>query len=878
MPQTGAFWGILRGMAGAPTPSMQQYLKAKAEHPDCMVLFRMGDFYETFYDDAIEAARILDIALTSRNKEASDPVPMAGVPWHSVSAYIQRLIDAGKRIAICEQMEDPKQAKGLVKRDVVRVITPGVLLDSELSDPSESNHLACLLRDPRGWAAVALDASTGDFSGTFATTKNDLRLFIDRLVPREILLFEPDDEVLAMVPAAVVLRTMLTPADLDPSKLTADQCRLFHQVDAGIVPAAAAVLNYVGRTHPALLPTVRPLVRAVASETMALPTTTIRNLELLSTTSGDRQRGCLFAFLNRTRTGMGARLLRQWMLAPLASTQAIDTRQALIAGLVDAPTERGAIRTALAGIPDMERLLTRLAGGNSSARDLKSLASGVRGMSEAAAVIRGSGLDALAVLAHESCDLGEVADQIDRIFLQDAPSTVKDGGMVGRGVSAELDLALDMAENGRRYIAEYEASERVRSGISKLRVKYNRVFGYTIEIPNSAAVNVPDDFIRRQTLANAERFTTHRLSELERQVSTSEETSKDLQFQIFEKWRLAIMDRHDAVQELASNIAVLDVVSTLAEIAHSNGWSRPEVNDGKAIEIIDGRHPIVEASIPGGTFVPNDFILDGTETNLTIITGPNMSGKSTIMRQVAIIVLLAHMGSWVPAREARIGITDAIHTRVGAMDDIAAGRSTFMVEMSEAAEMLSRATERSLLILDEIGRGTSTFDGVAIAWAIAEHIQDKIRCRTLFATHYHELTDLIRSIPAARNQSVAVKEWGHEVLFLRKLVDGPASRSYGIQVARLAGLPDEVIARAREVLANLENSELDAVGRPVLARSRRRAPVQVIPQLDLFGTCDPGPDPLVVELAGLDPERMTPIDALSTLAALVARARQRKDA
>ncbi len=877
MPQTGAIWGILRGMAGAPTPSMQQYLKAKAEHPDCMVLFRMGDFYETFYDDAIEAARILDIALTSRNKEASDPVPMAGVPWHSVSAYIQRLIDAGKRIAICEQMEDPKLAKGLVKRDVVRVITPGVLLDSELSDPSQSNHLACLLRDPRGWAAVALDASTGDFSGTFATSKNDLRLFIDRLVPREILMFEPDEEVLAMVPAGVVLRTMLTPADLDPSRLTADQRRLFHQIDAGVVPAAAAVLNYVGRTHPALLPTVRPLVRAVASETMALPTTTIRNLELLSTTSGDRQRGCLFAFLNRTRTGMGARLLRQWMLAPLASTQAIAARQALIAGLVDAPTERGAIRTALAGIPDMERLLTRLAGGNSSARDLKSLASGVHGMSEAAAVIRGSGLDALAVLVRESGDLLEVADQIDRIFLQDAPSTVKDGGMVGRGVSTELDLALDMAENGRRYIAEYEASERVRSGISKLRVKYNRVFGYTIEIPNSAAVNVPDDFIRRQTLANAERFTTHRLSELERQVSTAEETSKDLQFQIFEKWRLAIMDRHDAVQEMALDIAVLDVVSTLAEIAHSNGWSRPEVNDGKAIDIIDGRHPIVEASIPNGTFVPNDFILDGTETNLTIITGPNMSGKSTIMRQVAIIVLLAHMGSWVPAREARIGITDAIHTRVGAMDDIAAGRSTFMVEMSEAAEMLSRATERSLLILDEIGRGTSTFDGVAIAWAIAEHIQDKIRCRTLFATHYHELTDLIRSIPAARNQSVAVKEWGHEVLFLRKLVDGPASRSYGIQVARLAGLPDEVIARAREVLANLENSELDAVGRPVLARSRRRAPVQVIPQLDLFGTCDPGPDPLVVELAGLDPERMTPIDALSTLAALVARARQRND-
>jgi len=859
---------------------MQQYLKAKAEHPDCMVLFRMGDFYETFYEDARDAARILDIALTSRNRDAEDPVPMAGVPWHSVSGYIQKLIDAGKKIAICEQMEDPKLAKGIVRRDVVRVITPGVLLDTELTDPSESNHLLCLLRDDRGWAAAALDASTGDFFGTFTTSDNDLRLFLDRLIPREALVYLPDDALLAMLPQSIRLTTSLTPADTDLGRLDADRMALFANFDpSGLLgSAAASILSYVNRTHPALLPTIRPFRDTVASETMSLPNTTVRNLELLSTTSGDRSRGCLFAFLNRTRTGMGARLLRQWMLAPLSDADGIRARQDRIRTLFDAPTERQRIRDALTGIPDIERLLTRLAGGSCSARDLKSLAAGIEGMRKAAWVIRETPLDALVDLADVPPALLDLATTIDRIFVQDAPSTVKDGQMIARGVSDELDRAMDMAENGRRYIAMYEAEERTRSGIPKLRVKYNRVFGYTIEIPTSSASRVPADFVRRQTLANAERFTTARLSELEHQVMTAEETSKELQFQMFEQWRLATLGLRTGLQQLADGIATLDVISTLAEVAHSNGWTRPSIAESRVISIIDGRHPIVEASIPDGTFVPNDFVLDGTTTSMVIITGPNMSGKSTIMRQVAIIVLLAHMGSFVPARQADIGITDAIYTRVGAMDDIAAGRSTFMVEMSEAAEMLSRATERSLLILDEIGRGTSTFDGVAIAWAIAEYIQDRIRCRTMFATHYHELTDLVRSIPAARNQSVAVKEWGNEVLFLRKLIDGPASRSYGIQVARLAGLPDDIIIRSREVLANLENSELDAVGRPMLARSRRRAgPTESTSQLDLFGaSCASQPDPLVLELADIDTDRLTPIDALARLATLAQAARERK--
>ncbi len=858
---------------------MQQYLKAKAEHPDCIVLFRMGDFYETFFDDAVDASALLDLTLTSRNKDDPNPIPMAGVPYHAIQGYLSRLVGAGRKVAICEQMEDPKQAKGIVRREVVRVVTPGVMLDTEISDPTRANHLVCVLTDGRGFAVAALDASTGDFRGAFTTTQDDLRMALARLVVREVLVpVEGFGEAAGIVDDTVreagAIRSDLKATDMEEADL-GDAAR-------GVLPppappllrvAATALLSYLGRTHAALLMTVRPFTSLAVGSTMTLPATTVRNLELLASTAGGRDGPTLLGFMNQTRTGMGARLLRTWLLAPLTAPAAIDARLDRVQALVEEPTVREGVRTALGGTPDLERLLTRLAGGSASARDVNAVARGVRALQSVAELLSRSGRPALAGIATVHPDLVDLATGIETTFVDDPPPTTRDGGMIRRGVRGDLDEALDMAANGRTYIARYEAAQRERTGLATLKVRYNRVFGYTIEVSRGQAARVPDDYQRRQTLVNAERYTTTELSELESQVASADERSVAIQQEVFEDWRRQVLDARVQVQALADALAAIDVPACLADLAHRHDWCRPKITADRTLSISDGRHPIVEAALPRGTFVPNDFDVDGETCTMTIITGPNMSGKSTIMRQVALIVLLAQMGSYVPARRARIGAADAIFTRVGAMDDLAAGRSTFMVEMAEAAEMLARATDQSLVILDEIGRGTSTFDGVAIAWAVAEHIQYRIGCRTLFATHYHELTDLVRSVPRARNCSVAVKEWGGEVLFLRKLVDGPASKSYGIQVARLAGLPDEVIARAREVLANLEAAELDAVGQPRLARVRRNALRAATGQLDLFATAAEAPDPLVVRLGEIDTERMTPIDALQVLTDLAAAAR-----
>lgn len=866
-------------MADAPTPSMQQYLKAKAEHPDCIVLFRMGDFYETFYDDAVEAATLLDLALTSRNKDDPNPIPMAGVPYHAIQGYLSRLVEAGRKVAICEQMEDPRQAKGIVRREVVRVVTPGVALDTEIADPTRANHLVCVLADGRGFALAALDASTGDLRGAFVTTTDDLRMALGRLVVREVLVpaggfGDAADVIDDAVREAGAIRTDLRLADMDAEDLDAAALAVLPPpTPPSLRAAATAVMAYLGRTHAALVATVRPFAALAVGSTMTLPMTTVRNLELLASAAGGRSGPSLLGFLNQTRTGMGARLLRTWLLAPLTDPNAINARLERVQALVLEPTVRDGIRAALTGTPDLERLLTRLAGGSASARDLNAIARGVRTLRTVCDLLARSDQPALSGIAAVDPALVDLAQGIQDTFVEDPPPTTRDGGMVRRGVRPDLDAALDMAEHGRAYIARYEAEQRERTGIPTLKVRYNRVFGYTIEVSRGQSARVPDDYQRRQTLANAERYTTTALSELESQVATADERSVAIQQQTFDDWRERVLAARVQVQGLADALAAIDVPCCMADLAQRHDWCRPQVAADRGLSITDGRHPIVEDALPRGTFVPNDFDLDGESCTLTIITGPNMSGKSTIMRQVALIVLLAQMGSFVPARRARIGVADAIFTRVGAMDDLAAGRSTFMVEMSEAAEMLSRATDRSLVILDEIGRGTSTFDGVAIAWAVAEHIQARIGCRTLFATHYHELTDLVRSVPRARNCSVAVREWGGEVLFLRKLVDGPASKSYGIQVARLAGLPDEVIARAREVLANLEAAELDAVGRPRLARGRRESLRTATGQLDLFAAAAEAPDPLVLRLGALDPERMTPLDALQVLTDLVAAAR-----
>jgi DNA mismatch repair protein MutS len=840
----------------------------------------MGDFYETFFEDAIEAARILDLTLTSRNKDDPNPIPMAGVPHHAAPGYIARLIEAGRKVAICEQMEDPRQAKGIVRREVVRVITPGVLLDTELADSSQANHLVCAVSDERGWSIAALDASTGVLSGAFVTEREDLPRILGRLVVREVLLPDgTDDHLRVLLCATGALATGIPAADMEAGSLPKGSSAVLpaEPAPSSLVRAATALLAYLGRTHKALLDTVQPFERLAVAETMFLPQTTIRNLELLSSTASGRPSGSLFHHLNRTRTPMGARELRARLLAPLIDPGAIDRRLDQVAAFHDEPALRTQVRDALAGVPDVERLLTRLAAGSASARDLNATARAITALESIASMLSASDLPALSNMAVMSPALPPVAKGIETTFVDDPPPAIRDGGMIRRGIRSDLDEAMDMAGNGRQYIARYEAAERERTGIPTLKIRYNRVFGYTIEVTRSQSDKVPDNYQRRQTLTGAERFTTRELSDLEATVASADERSRTLQVEVFEEWRGRVLDKRSELQELARSLAGIDVACCLAELAHHSGWCRPGMTLGRGLRMLDARHPIVEHSLPTGTFVPNDFVLDGERETLTILTGPNMAGKSTVMRQVAICVLLAQTGSFVPAREAEIGVADAIFTRVGAMDDLAAGRSTFMVEMSEAAEMLARATDRSLVILDEIGRGTSTFDGVAIAWSVAEHIQYRIGCRTLFATHYHELTDLVRSVPRARNQSIAVKEWGGEVLFLRKLVDGPASKSYGIQVARLAGLPDEVIQRAKEVLSNLEAAELDAVGRPLLARAGGggRSGVRSAGQMELFAAVtEPEPDPLLEELATVDVDRVTPMEALQLLADLVARARK----
>jgi len=848
---------------------MQQYLRAKAEHPDCILLFRIGDFYETFYEDAVEVSQLLDIALTSRNKDDPNPVPMAGVPWHSVSGYIQRLVEAGRKVAIAEQMEDPKQAKGLVRREVVRVVTPGVLLDTELPDPSSANHLVCAVRGEREVALVALDASTGAFAGAVLTGPKDLEVALSRLTVREVLLPEGTDERLEAVMRG--LGALVSPVPMPDLSLIPDKVRDRLPPAPAPTPlrlAGAAILSYLARTHPALLACVCDFKPLVSTPTITLPPSTIRNLELLTTVAGGRSHGSLFHFLNRTETAMGARLLRSWLLAPLSDPADIEARIEMVAALFNEPAIRARVRADLKGVADVERVLTRLAGGNPSARDLNALAGAAQALARAAQHVQGlSPFKGLAVVPEE---LLEVARDIAATFVPDPPPYTREGGMVRRGVNEELDRAVAMAEDGRRFIAEYEARERSRTGIAALKVRYNRVFGYTIEVPRSQQARVPPEYERRQTLAGAERYTTRELTELERQVGSAEERSRAIESEVFETFRQRVVALSSPFQALAQTVARLDALACLAELAHAHNWCRPRVTGERRIRLVAARHPIVEASLPAGTFVPNDYEMDGTAVTMDIITGPNMAGKSTLMRQVAIAVILAQMGSFVPAQEAEIGVVDGVWTRVGAMDDLAAGRSTFMVEMAEVAEMLDRATDRSLLILDEVGRGTSTFDGVAIAWAVAEHIQNKIGCRTLFATHYHELTELPRSVPRVRNLSIAVKEWGGEVLFLRRLVDGPASKSYGIQVARLAGLPPEVLSRAREVLANLEAGELDVMGQPVLARGKRKAAPRAS-QLELFAT---SPHPIVARLATLDPDRLTPIEALQLLADLAAEARK----
>jgi len=806
----------------ATTALMRQYLEVKAQVPDAIVFFRLGDFYEMFYEDAIYASRVLSLTQTTRDKGKENPVPMCGVPHHSARGYIARLTELGRRVAICEQLEDPKLVKGLVKRGVVRIVTPGVILDEESLEPRAPNYVAAVAGESRdGFGLAFIDVTTGDFRATEAATSEGLIDELARVDPREILVPRGQSDLAALFRRAYP-RLAQTPISIDdePEPISAladglgpglDRDGLARAPQACL--AASRVLRYVRATQlSAPLPVAR-LELFRRDEFLVIDEQARSHLELTETMLERKRQGSLLDTLDVTATAMGGRLLRRWLLFPLLDLARIRRRHDAIERLVEKQSAREASRKILSELGDIERLVSRARLGVASPRDLVVLGRSLQQLPDLAAALQQAS-DPLVALAKggtgaDLLDLGQdlaqdIADRIVATLEDNAPAITKEGGFIRSGVSAELDELRAIASGGRDQILAIEARERERTGIASLKVKYNSVFGYYIEITRAHLANVPADYTRKQTVANAERFVTAELADYEAKILGADERRVALEQSLFASLRDEVGAAAARVLALAGRVAAADVVAALAEQAHHHGYCRPVVDDSEVLELWDSRHPVVERLAATGGFVPNDLRLDTEREQILIVTGPNMAGKSTLIRQAALSVILAQAGSFVPARAARIGLCDRVFTRVGAGDNLARGESTFLLEMRETAHILRHATRRSLIILDEIGRGTSTYDGVSIAWAVAEYLHDVVGARTLFATHYHELCDLHDSHPRVQNVSVAAREWKGEVVFLRKLTPGGTSRSFGIEVAKLAGLPSTVVGRAHAILEQLQ--------------------------------------------------------------------------
>jgi len=866
------------------SPLMRQYREIKRGYPDAVLLFRVGDFYEMFYEDAQIASKLLSITLTSRDKSSANPVPLCGVPYHAAQGYIAKLLKTGRTVALCEQVEDPKLAKGLVRREVVRLYTPGTLIDTEFLSPRESHFLtAVAFSDTTALSAkgqsviglACLDVSTGEFWITeFHGAQAEIQLMdeLARLEPREVL--HPDSHAnvgsclthlqgprLCARPsasfnpkdAAQALQTQFAVQSLDGFG-----CR---GLSTGI-GAAGAVLRYVRETQPtASLAHLRRIHTRWSGDAMHLDSATIRNLELVRPL-GEHRSGqdqpTVLSVLDRTVTAMGSRLLRDWLVRPLLDCAAIHARLEAVGELKDRIQQRVSLRTALRDVQDVARLGTRVTLGVAGPRELLALKQSLGSLPELRSHLQPFGASLLAAVRDSWDDCRDVHDAIEQAVNPDAPMSLRDGGIIREGYHAGIDELRKASTEGKGWIASLEAKERERTGIDSLKIRYNQVFGYYIEITKTHLTRIPPDYIRKQTLVNAERFMTPELKELEERVTGAELTLLTLEQELFEQLRGRLTSEVSRLYTMAQAVALLDVLAGLAETAALHRYIKPLVNESSTILIREGRHPVVEQLNNDLTFVPNDTSLDCEGNRLVILTGPNMAGKSTYLRQVALIVLLAQIGSFVPATEAHIGLVDRIFTRVGASDNLAAGQSTFMVEMIESAHILNSATVRSLILLDEIGRGTSTYDGLSIAWAIAEHIQDRryLGARTLFATHYHEMTQLEGLREGIKNYCVAVQERDGDVVFLRKIVPGGADRSYGIHVAKLAGLPTSVIERAQEVLAQLERTD-STTATPTLSSEQR--PTQV---------SHPHAHPIVDEVRQIDLFSMTPLDALNRLADL----------
>jgi DNA mismatch repair protein MutS len=865
--------------AGA-TPAMRQYFEAKRQHRDAILFFRMGDFYEMFYEDALTAARALELTLTSRSKDSSGgAIPMCGVPHHAADGYIARLVKKGFRVAVCEQVEDPKKAKGVVRREVVRVVSPGTLTDAGYLDAREPAFLMAIASGADEVDGVALlDLSTGEFTTAEyrgAGGRQSLAEELQILRPREILASAGQDVATTLL-AAQRLEARVTAVEAWTFDLDTARRTLLEQLQAqslqgfGLddhppaIRAAGALVQYLRDTQKAELAHVRDVTFRTGADCLLIDPTTLRNLEVVEAADGGRT-GSLLHELDRTITPMGGRLLRAWLLRPLVTLERIQDRLDAVEEFAFRTTERAKLRETCKVVHDIERIVGRTALGTAGPRDLVALRQSIAAVPRIKLILEAFQAPLVRSLVAELDDLADIRDDLARTLVDEPPAVARDGGVVGDGVDAELDELRGISRSGKEHIAAMEAAERERTGISSLKIRYNRVFGYYIEVSKSNLGAVPPDYHRKQTIAGGERFITPALKAYEEKVLGADERILEREIEIFEALRTRVGSEAPRIQDTARGIAALDVLAALAEAAAILNYTKPLMHAGDELAATDARHPVVERHV-SDAFVPNDVTLDSSAHQVIILTGPNMGGKSTYLRQTALLCVMAQAGSFVPARTAKLPVVDRVFARVGASDNIARGQSTFMVEMQETAHILHAATSRSLVILDEIGRGTATFDGLSLAWAVAEHLASSQRARpkTIFATHYHELTDLADGLPGVANFHVVVREWHDDIVFLRKVVPGRSDRSYGIQVARLAGLPPSVVARAREILTGLEHDELTRGGRPSLSASGASS----TGQLGLFQPAPAPEDPVRVRLRQLDVNHLTPMQALSLLAEL----------
>lgn len=848
---------------------IKQYLQIKSQYPDSLLFFRMGDFYEMFFEDARVGSRELDIALTSRDKGRKDSVPLCGVPYFAAETYISKLLQKGYKVALCDQVEDPKLAKGIVKREVVRVFTPGLVTDSIQLGTGENNYLMGFYAEGEVFGVAFLDISTGELK---ACQISGLEPFLSEALrnePKEILSLKRFQEHPCFEGFKKNFENgLITYLDDPPfdalSSFTKKERDSVMQKAPLAAQAVVMVLHYAEENQKKPLSHVHPVSFYRVQDFMVIDEVTKRNLELTQSLFERGKRGSLFWVLDETITLMGSRTLKQWLNYPLIDVKEIERRLEGVSELKEKMIERKRLRESLKGIQDVERLTSRIFLGHTHARDLIGLKNSLQSLPVLKTNLESFDAPIIKEFASEIEDFDDLYQLLESSIVDSPPLTIKEGGIIKPKYDKELDALREIGREGKGWILQLEAEERRKTGISSLKVRYNQVFGYYIEVTKSHLHLVPDHYSRKQTLVNAERFFTPELKEFETKVLGAEEAICQLEYRLFEGVRKRVSDETPRLQRTASAIAIIDILGSMAEIADRFNYVRPVVDEEDGITIRDGRHPVLERMGLSERFVPNDTQMNTQEHQLLIITGPNMAGKSTYLRQVALIILMAQMGCFVPASEAKIGVVDRVFTRIGALDNLMRGQSTFMVEMMETARILNQATSRSLVVLDEIGRGTSTFDGLSIAWAVAEFLHDhpSLRPKTLFATHYHELTELALTKERVKNYNVAVKEWGGEIIFLRKIVEGGTNRSYGIQVARLAGLPQKVIDRAKEILSNLEKGELDATGMPKIATTKIPA---LKPKPPLQPSLFVQPDPIRSELKKIKTDQLTPLEALNIL-------------